>query len=840
MNFVNEYNALCRSKDIESFIPCKHSMLYKDYTVIKNTCDEISTTKHNILKMCTNTHTSYFTCMTYKSEIVVKQRHICDIFPVVLGSELDILLCKWLWCHRGNNESEFVYDYETGADLCGMLYIDSSLSYFPYLLTNRKEMVHLVRRGNGIFCLYTYDVENRGHKFSIDSNKEFIYRNEKGEEHKTVNQEIFLRIDNKHLDLQKMNISLERLYNHDIEIDSLSNKLILSPINILETVISLAQKNPDQIKEMIVRGELERFASSKIIYTGTRSKFNIWSSITTFNYRKIQPNQILRRNAEGADRVVIRPIPKNVNKSCIPSDTEYFFCLLDKSASITSPNRWLLLLPHVQITQTPEMDYFTIDQLMVYLVSINFIIEKKDLDENDLMLVVCGGLSTKYIITVDFFLFFKTVKSKNNHFEVYMFKNVVMVNLTKGLAFIPFQDFCVSPLELNTLFLNEKKNIPLSLFGYNCSDDNKKYFGYGVPNKMIVATGHYKTRIGSVDAIKYFENTSENCCVYFKDSEYWKTENAMMDLKISFSGHPQITADSYILDKNIPFNSIILLRSHVSIDVQSNMNFLVNDTIQLFSEYDSCGVVIRKYACLMKIQKRGAPLKHKIFPQMKMFLKRVKTNGGFDYTLYKYYDERHFLENETKIYMSAVVKNKKIFIDIITSTNVDEYDGMKMSDQCSQKGLVVKQDIKNFNIDTNVVGSLYSLVGRSPIIEMKCVAGQSKDEILNGNYPLYVLKNLTSNMKSFSPIKIDMYSAKIMLTNGISKGLYSLQQDAIPIAERGKFLPKESKNSLSIIGNCKVGVEFYDRYGTHERMIPFTKRRAVMPIVDEMEAKCKK
>lgn len=889
VDIVDEYDLLCKNSLIESYLPCDKSNLLKEYAVVRSSdgtstttpttsssssnatptaahcLDQTTSINHEILKMCVQTHTIYFTCITYHASVDAVERHVCDMFPVFIGSTVDRDLCRFHHVHVGGKSNEYVYDEATARDLRGMIYIDSSLSYFPHLLTNRKEFGHMVKRSNGVYCLYAYDKENRGHKFSIDSNFKFVYRNENGVDFSRLTGDPKFQVSTHHLDTGRIQTVLERMYTHSINIDSLANKLILSPINILENVITMAQRRPSHAREIIVRGELEKFASSTIVYRDesvSSSGYNAWSKnsgVTTFNYRKIQPNQILRPNTVGRERVVVRPIPKNVNQSSIPKDTEHFMCLLDKSVGITSPNRWMLLLPNVQITKNDSIERCSVDELLVKLLAIGHIRKRTQAAaETDVLVGVCGGLTTNYVLCVDFEVLFRFAKSLNNFFEILLYNRVLMINLTKGVPFVPLADYKVSPLELNASMSSPDFHLPKlpldpTMFGYNCSEGNIKYFSYGIPNKMIVATNHYKNRFGSMNAFRYFPYTSESSCIYINDGtdeRHWSHDRATMNMRVVFTAHPQITADSYVMSTNVRMGVTIASKSHISLDVQPNMNFVQPEgSSQTISERDRNGIVVKKYTCILRVYKLGAEMCFKIFPQMKVFVTSAQTSNGFVYNFFKYYDERHHLENEVTVDTSIAIKNKRVFIDILSSVHVAGYDGLKLSDQCSQKGLATKQSTDHLDVQADVYASIYSLIGRSSLIEMKSVAASMEprdnadaagDAVLCGDYQFFILKNLTSNMKSFSPIKIDMYSAKILSTNGINSGLYALQQNSLRHSERGAFLPDESEDALSIIGNCKVGVEFTDENDNVRSVIPFTRRRHIIEAIDFADIKSKK
>lgn len=864
MSQLDDYNKYVNENSLlVSLMPCASSNLLKKFEVIFE--KTINKTAHVMVNRCRQRRSSYFTCIQYKPELDVVQHHVCDIFPVMVGSNLDINICRML-------EPDLVVEnYPSFTDLSGMTFVDGSLSYIPYLLTNRKELGHKVKRRQGLFCLYIYDIDNRGHKLSIDSNNKFTYRNQRGEDDACIDNAARFTVDNVrvymclyinflwhkvlfllqvHLNHAHIKDAFVRIYNHPIEIDSLENKLTLSPVNILNLMLLMAQRTPMVARDFIVRGELEKFASIKIVYSDTESKKNSWSS--SFNYRKLHPNQILKVSQNTAihnmERIVVRPIPKNVSRARIPQNTEYFLCMAEKSIAIDSPNRWLLLLPNVMVSNTANITEFTLNHLLNYLYA-RRIIDKtisyeRGTDRQECIVLVNGGLLTHYSLQSDVDTLIINTKQCNPYIEIFMTAEFVMFNLTLGIPFIPFvykgHDILVSPLELNTILASYKISLDSILFGPNCSAESIEMAQYATLNKMMVATNYFKNRFTSNVSANYFEYTAENMCAYIdENNKNFNKNNSMMNFDMVFSSHPQITADSYVLSRDINCNSDIYMRSRLDLDIQTHMNIFFNKDISsddFIVDYDRGGNVIKKYICVAKIQKIKEPLRYRIFPQTKLFMNSVKTSNGHDHYLYKYFDERYQLDNKFDVALSIICdddkKRKKFYIDIVTRVKVDFYDGFKISDQCSQKGLVVRQDLSKHPMKPQLIGSIFSIIGRSPIIELKCIAKKqvsfaTMPRILYGNYSFAVLKNISALMKSYSPLKIDIYSAKILSTNGLNYTMFQIQQDAFNMLDRGKFLPAENQAAVGLLSNLKIAIEYTDAENNRYMNMSFLRRSSI-------------
>lgn len=329
----------------------------------------------------------------------------------------------------------------------------------------------------------------------------------------------------------------------------------------------------------------------------------------------------------------------------------------------------------------------------------------------------------------------------------------------------------------------------------------------------------FSSRFTSINAAPYFEYTTENVCVYFigDDSDDYNDANrinninsisskpggydsksmkkrcnfgandSLMTYRMLFSSHPQITADSYILDRQINCKCVIYQRSRFDLDIQPNLNiFFIShnstnahfngnnnnnnrssynssggsdsnnsmgssssssnfggDTNHWVADYDAWGNVTRKYICLAYIQKIGsAPLKYQIFPQTKLFLIPITSSSGtgkrlnsYCYALYRYFDEQHHLNDANRQEMAFyAVRNgdnknkKKIFFDIVFKTYTDFYDGFKLSDQCSQKGLVARQNIDRYHCCSQAATVVNTAVG-----EENCNSDNNNNNNININ-----------------------------------------------------------------------------------------------------------
>ncbi|WBR61444.1 late expression factor 8 (LEF 8) [Drosophila suzukii associated hytrosavirus 1] len=267
---------------IRSFMPCEHSALRRQYTTIF--AFNYVKCHHRILETCKLQRIPYFTCIEYKENVECVERHVCDIFPVHVGMNLDRQIYEFLY---GADELNLPEVQKTMYDLYGTIYVVSP-QYFSNIFTNRKEIIHSSKELDKLYNIYMYDIYDRGHRIWLtsDTNKTCIFRNSNGVEHvigntpsfhkfiSTVEYEVDIR---KHIDFTRMYQAFIR-FRTKTDIDDLTNKNILCCINLLQRGLKYAQRNPTEVCKIFRFGSLDKFASRNIAYHTKESKTNINSN----------------------------------------------------------------------------------------------------------------------------------------------------------------------------------------------------------------------------------------------------------------------------------------------------------------------------------------------------------------------------------------------------------------------------------------------------------------------------------------------------------------------------------------------------------------------------------
>lgn len=801
MTTVEGYNNFVEIQtDVASFAFCDKSIIGKATPVDGD---------RTMLDLCNSQHFSYLTCIEFAPDEEVKQRHVCNIFPVMLGSQLDIDITK----------QKFGTGTAKVPELAGSFVIDGSLTIIPFLMTNRKEMGHRTAVDDIVFRLFVYDKSGRGHRITLDTAGKVQFRDYLGKNVDAFDKDSNFAVHLKYLDFENIPYAFRRISDLDIEIDSLENKLIYSPNNLFKLMLTMAKGKPEKALDYMSHGQIEKFASKNIIFEMKKPKFPGDTSVSC-NFRTISPNQIGRH---GNERLVFRPMPVNVTRGVI-KDTEYFMCLAEKSISIGSFHSTMKLMDNIYICDDVDISRNCLNTVLEALIECGYIRKTRSF-ETDVLVVVNGGLLTKFSAVVGFDEMFQKIKSINQFVEVIFNSKVFMLNQYRGIPFCPVGDILVSPFEMNRYFKGFKENTSLDVFGPNCTENAIKYAQYSNFTKTMVGVNFHKNRFGCEDMAKYFKYTPENNCVYIQDSnKNYNKDKGVLDMKLAFSSHPQITADGYILSNRSPINTIVVQRSRFELEITNEIeyelcNFKSSDCM---IETDRMGNVTKKHLCVVKFFKLGGEIPFRIFPQTKFYVNKTKTRNGFVYLLFKYFDERPLLESDFDIEVSANVigdKKRRLYYDLITKSKVSHLDGTKLSNLSSQKGLAVSQDVSRVNrhlgVDVDVVGSLFSIVGRAALPQLKAMSGrlvEGASEFV-GVDEMDLLKNQSSIIKSCSPVKCDLYWTNICLTNGLYLTNYGMYQRSYKKSERKRPFPKDCGLALSVLNICKRGFRFSDSSG---------------------------
>lgn len=895
---------------VSSFMPCERAAIRRKYTTLY--AYNYTECAHRILETCKLQRIPYFTCIEYREGVECVERHVCDIFPVHIGMKLDRKIYRFLYGDEVDNPNV----QRTMYDLYGTIYVVSP-QYFSNIFTNRKEIIHSSRDNDKLFNIYMYDIYDRGHRIWLTSaQKTCIFRNSNGIEHVIEDTDSFRKfisaidyeVDTQHMDFTRMYEAFVR-YRPINDIDDLSNKNILCCVNLLQRGLKYAQRNPIEVAKIFRFGSLDKFASRNITYhqhdkpgktpvpdepptkrpkvADEQQKCQLVTMMNTNasgpsdytnlaqNYKTLSPTNLIH-SIESYDRHIKRPVPKNVHT--IPTGTEFFICLADTQLNVNSPHKWLRLLPDVILTNHLNIRFCpgikTLNDLLETL-------EKKKIincEDGERMLLVNGGLPTRYNIAadidnVDFFFICKTLCP---FVECILDERYIVLSLSYGIPMRPVSMYIVrefwskssrfrpldvgnddasiiylSPLDMKNAFLNPLRQFLYgNLLGGGCPQNMRKYFKYSIPAKVHSVYTFNNRFISNAAAVPYYDLTCENSFVFMNSvyreedgqrTELLDKEQSTLRLRTIYSSDPHLTCDGYILNDRIKMDTLLKQKCRFEFELHTKTDKLVwskdlpsfgnteNGQIKVYDSYNNC--IKTFYLIFTLVRYSKLCLRYKLFNQAKISLFCHPFADGWIYRLYKYYDEEAFIKPDSSYEMSVIFTTpvdrklvKNVSIMVCTSCRQPEhYSGQKLYEICGQKGLCIRQSTKRFkdyhNLphEPDLVVSLFSAIGRTPIMTLKTMLENLTPEeralqnrILCGDCEYVLLKNVSSLFCSYGNMRVDISLVKIFLANNLNLTIYLLQQDE---KNPGRVLPKSFCDSLGMYGLIKVNFVMCDEFG---------------------------
>lgn len=759
---------------------------------------------HKMVNLYSLARTSYMACITLPNG-----HHIHNILPIMIGSKLDIDMHKDV-------------EYCENPLLAGLYLMEGVCVIFPYLYTNHRESIHQDMK-TGEMIIYIYDNEKKGYKIFLKDGEIIIREPDKTENR--INDFDVSTIDHNlihHLDLyeQKTIFEIFKRQTPTIQaikdnIDSFKNKILLHPLSLIDRAIQMAikfdngnKKNP--ARDILIEGNIERLLSKNIQFNEKRTMCGNYNK--SYGLRKVQPSRVGRCGHDDTVEI-LRPVPKNV-RTTSTVDSYGFICSAEKSTSLgDSHAKSLCLVPGCKTINFCTIQKNALEIAITKLLKLEAIVPDYSVG---VPLLINGGLRTKYNVVWGVKSILNFIKFEIDQLiEVVYEEEYCMLSFLEGLTFTKLKsEMYVTTRELDLYFPTEVKNI--RLFGPNVYNHVIEDGGYLNVARLMSGVNYSKNRFGGERNLNYFTTTNENSNVYITDKDFnQETETLKADLV--FSSHTQLCGDGLVVDCERPITGTIITRSRFEFDLQPGLVYQPIYSKEPMIEYDSLGNIITKIFLLGKFQKIGTPLDINIFKQNKIFYTEMCHHEAYTYLLYKIIDDEETLAAKNILFDVYETKSK-FYIDFYTMNKDTSYDGLKLSDQCAQKGLTNLQDVSQYEkylgYRPRVVASLSSIIGRTPLHQCKMLVRNKKESktnnILVGEYNFDILKNAAFTMTANSKIRFDSQMKSVLGVNGMNNTLEYLENVSLFENDRNTFLPNESEIPLSIINVLKVAVEYTD------------------------------
>lgn len=823
-------------------------------------------------------HTSYTCCVNHKNE------HLCSVFPIMIGSKIDALLHQDPTCvyskkdlqsfvnkklHKiEKNEIKFKNVNEEKLDLITMDVFEDAdlkdffLGYFmingqivaiPYILTNNREKPHkyLKKTKHSQFRLFLYNRTGKGNKFALEivnGEHRFTYRDHLGIDHSTIPQ-IFdtlfaFDIDKKHINLNSVIIKdvLLILSTMKIDIDDLENKIMLSPTNILSKYLIVAVKDPILAKKILSSGNLQKLLSSKIEYkSNDKPCFNqsLYSVDNHNLYRQPNSNQLVKVSLLTN---LVRPTQEHIKiGKNFPTNFNGFICPYDFSTNIKNFAKTMTIVHDIKCYQPKTYNEFDImlNELLQRKIIKNYntLNSHSSSLKNKNILLVKGCIPTKYYIpNLKFASFFHIVKSINPFFEIQRIKSYVILNAFIGLPMKPYKNFYISCYELKTFFPNYSNNP-----NFNCYSLTglvmKAYNNYETKSKSMSAIGHAKSKIVGVEFLSLFFFTNEIYNIFLSTVTplpLYQNQKAntclrsvpvniidgTIELRVLFAGIPNITEDAYVVNENINFNVLIARKFNFEFNVSP-------ETIIIPCTKNSCAQFIKnglnRVELLVKVCTIQTNSNFNVHILTKLTCIKKPNNI---YEIYKSLNYSNVLRlNSVKdiqfsfVYMS---NTEKISILMYMYYKVPYFDGLKLSNNCGQKGICTFADLSMFkcidNTEIDVIASACSIPGRNPFSQLNEMSKTIKKvRYLNkstnhlesngfsGVCKMKILRNMACGLRSNGLMKLDTLTCSVFNMNNCNLSIFNKIQDKHE--KKYEFLPKQNKRMLECYSLQKTFID---------------------------------
>lgn len=844
--YISDYDKfVCNLENHVTFSMCKHNTLQRineDFTGQKM----VSLENYLIAKAFFGNYI-YASCLTYRTKPCSKLEynkiktkntkllsidsctylHICNIFPIMIGSILDLVfsenvncvptrinlnqhntMCDEIRKNKKLIEEEDLRDFlntnvyyvlfqlKLKPKLAGHFIVNGEIVVIPYILENNRENIHAFNNNatqTSNWRFFLYNNENRGYKFELNSeNNAFTFRNKNGQifqENDNFETEIDFSTEfnfrNEHIFLDGKCIKkvLSTLLSNSFNIDDLRNKIILPAVDLLYRLVLFARKQPKIGINILSSGNFAKLISTKLSYVSRVNKSNS-ATLKTVNvsnlYRRPLANQIgtcdLMFNVIKLTQELVKV------KKKVPDNTRGFICPYDIYPNIKNFAKILNLVYDVKFPSFTTL--FEIDNLFDYLLN-NKLIQHNGNENNFIandnrLQILIKLLPTPYVLTVSFEQFFSKLKHYNTHFEVRKFDNFICLNNILGMPLKPYQNILLSPFELNKLFPEcfESSNfLETSITGTLF----KKYQNYESHERSIISAGFVRNKCTVSSNYPLFLLTNEVFSIFFnqlpvspklaKQKCFQINDDGSVLLNVLISGIPEVNEDAFVLDSNINFNAIMTKKFNYEFELKSAIRILLTDEKACANFFlNSLGereLLIIHICTIYSDEDISLPLFGKI-----VCIK--KENHVYDF--YKFLDDASLMnvadleslkvsiDVECNVVKDTNVYKLEILLSLVYQTTF--YDGIKLANMCGSKGLCFFKDLSI----------------------MKTVGGKTPDLIVS----LYGIigRHVTSQL-----VEMGENGFENVFLNGKKEGI---------MAKAKFFILKNSASELKINGLIKV------------------------------------
>ncbi|CAJ2002099.1 RNA polymerase subunit lef-8 [Cotesia congregata filamentous virus 1] len=948
--YMTSYNECVEEAASEGgleFTICEKNTLSAE---LNHVYDTVKFYNHDLFSKAFYLQRSYTACVYISSTDV----HVCNAFPVMLGSDLDLRLLHKVQGHHGaaatdqdeslcscrvdvkkyntdavhlkggaaayaeilkNNHflTTTLHSVEYFSQVYGYFLIGGRLAWIPNVLVNNREFIHKMalksvnnrkRRffvfkckptgtgsgGGGVikkkatvrpvssvnFLKYIYTSDYKGHLITLsrDINETYtlVHRNHFGSE--TID-----RLDESLFNLNIPAAMMDRRLSSIIavfedvaagleDLDKLQNKIIYTPVMLLNMLLRLLAVDPKSAVRVVCTGNWYSLCSATtqfVLNTQAYKKRMPEAPSKNFiikHYKKLSSGSDRKSNT---DSVTIKPDPvsnaykkptasnvgsrekflyvgraaiANLSTQVIPTHANGFLCPLDRGTNLDSFNKQYVLLPDVEIFtfhHQTKLGLAPLADVLRSLIAKGYAVRQQQ--HLNRRIVINGGLPTEYALveSLDFIKFFLFVKRLNRHIEVAQYGNrVVMLNSLEGMPFklvnfnyLPFP-LAFSPYELEKYF--ETFGSFYSLFCPICPPSLMGDLTYLKMCKILYSLNYLKNLVVDVRnfPLVLFTDCSHGWFMYNPHTASDGTnciESNAIATKTLIMVEPMCTQDGYLM--NPETNKVLYFFSsrfsiHIQYTNEDNVFLTPNEALKIETHLLANNASIFIY--LGEIQNRLNKLN--IIKNHNICVASFDLgNGNFSHHLYVYIEQfcghaplyPALIRSIATIYPDGVQAKKTILqIECYFQYVVNTYDGKKITNLCGSKGLVnenlnFKKKLKNYTNATmpDVIVSPFSVLSRAPvpqILEMLDESERQGSTMVAGTNNANVLANSGFQHRNTTFMRFDNHTTNMLGTNGCFRTLYTIIQNSFPKAEQFTHLPQKNREIFQLLPCLKKSI----------------------------------
>lgn len=764
-SYLDSYNCLVIMMEQRGFIfnICKDAPMLDPGSIIFFPENARKFDGHELLQKCFYRKTMYNACLTFPK---YKNHHICEHFPIMLGSDLDYRFLKHVSISPANSITI----------MRGTFFSGTTAYRIPILMANNRELPHTIGDTETVQLFY-YGRNGNSVQIKADVKNNLHFRTHQGQDFvndlsQYTNDEIFSNAETmQHFHMQPLNIvhAMREYSKLHTDIDNLSNKIIVNHVNLLHKYLT---RTLTIVTQLYTRAECNSYNNNdgglqcgdeeqkrrekglntrlaqliKILRSGDwfkfvskRSKFNDIYAMSDRSSHSNRESQVAR--PEFFSNVLrAKPTSHGADAKSIPLQTEFFLDIIFARSSISSFMREYSLTSNVHIVNAT-------DPKIRWHILFNYLLAEDYITRTPVgkQIIVHSFHPTIYYVANNekFVMMYKFLKQTNGlKCEIIYTENFVFIGMYQSQPLRNIgQNVYISAAEIQQHHRYLYTKYYDLLFGPQSflvkSDQDARIDNFSPLQRFSVGTNYLSTAVG----VNKFENINstilsdtlvQNVFYQYNASEYTDQQKQTLNFRMLYVSDPRISLDAYLMTDQMARRQTIDFQyryrfSFVFKGIHCNVHAEPVVRVQKWSAF--------LYCHLFTINTLFYPISH-FSNSSSLVVETVdNTKCFYEYKVYLYITDWELIklyhENKDRgegldlnIDFSQNCSSKKTWIlDSHLHTRQQMSTGHKISDCTGQKGLILKMNNDSVPYGCNkkyaCYGSITSLIGRNAAASLR-------------------------------------------------------------------------------------------------------------------------